>query len=254
MPIHWPAESIWEQVAPGLPGFTVEVVPAIDSTNTELMRRARGGQTDPVLLVAETQSAGRGRMGRSWSAGAEPGDTLTFSLGLPLEPADWSGLSLVVGVALARALGPAVQVKWPNDLWWQERKLAGVLIETLQSGAVRYAVIGVGLNVAPPPAAGLATPPASLADLDPGLTAPAALLRLVPPLVQAVQGFEATGFAPWRSAYAACDALAGREVVLSNGQAGRCQGVDDRGALLVHTPSDGLVRVTSAEVSVRPRP
>ena len=54
----WPAEAIWEAVAPLLPGFTVEVLPEIDSTNTELMRRARAGQTDPVLLVAERQSAG----------------------------------------------------------------------------------------------------------------------------------------------------------------------------------------------------
>lgn len=253
MPIQWPAESIWEQVAPGLPGFTVEVVPEIASTNTELMRRARDGQTEPVLLVAETQTAGRGRMGRSWSAGSQPGDTLIFSLGLALEPVDWSGLSLVVGLVLAQALDPRVQVKWPNDLWWQERKLAGVLIETQQSGALRYVVIGVGLNVAPVQAQGLATPAACLQEIDPELSAARVLQRLVPPLVQALREFEEAGFARWRNAYAARDVLAGRDVRLSNGQGGRCQGVDERGALLVHTPSDGLVRVTSAEVSVRPR-
>ena len=60
---HWPAESIWEQVAPLLPGFTVEVLPEIDSTNTELMRRARAGQAQPILLAAEHQTAGRGRLG-----------------------------------------------------------------------------------------------------------------------------------------------------------------------------------------------
>ncbi|HAJ14317.1 MAG TPA: biotin--[acetyl-CoA-carboxylase] ligase, partial [Comamonadaceae bacterium] len=57
------AESVWQAVAPALPGFTVEVLPTIDSTNTELMRRARAGQNAPVLLVAETQTAGRGRLG-----------------------------------------------------------------------------------------------------------------------------------------------------------------------------------------------
>ena len=253
MPLQWPAETIWEAVAPGLPGFTVEIVPEIDSTNTELMRRARSGQTEPVLLVAETQTAGRGRLGRQWQAGARPGDTLTFSLGLPLEPMEWSGLSLVVGLTLARALGAGIQVKWPNDLWWQERKLAGVLIETLQAGALRYAVIGVGINVELPPEQGLATPPAALQDVLPGVQAPEVLARVVAPLVQAVRGFESAGFAAWRDAYGARDALAGREVVLSNGQAGRCGGVDDRGALLVHTPDAGLVHVTSAEVSVRPR-
>ena len=65
----WPAEAIWEAVAPLLPGFSVEVLPEIDSTNTELMRRARAGQVDPVLLVAERQTAGRGRLGRDWHSG-----------------------------------------------------------------------------------------------------------------------------------------------------------------------------------------
>jgi BirA family biotin operon repressor/biotin-[acetyl-CoA-carboxylase] ligase len=66
MTVRWPAESIWETVAPGLPGFTVEVLPQLDSTNTELMRRAHAGRLEPVLLVAEHQTAGRGRLGRQW--------------------------------------------------------------------------------------------------------------------------------------------------------------------------------------------
>ena len=95
---RWQAEAIWEAVAPTLPGFTIEVLPEIDSTNTELMRRARAGQHEPTLLVAERQTAGRGRMGRVWDGG-QVGDaaqlpSLMFSLGLPLAPRDWSGLSL----------------------------------------------------------------------------------------------------------------------------------------------------------------
>jgi BirA family biotin operon repressor/biotin-[acetyl-CoA-carboxylase] ligase len=62
--IRWQAEAVWEAVSPALPGFTVEVLPEVDSTNTELMRRARTGLTEPVLLVAERQTAGRGRLGR----------------------------------------------------------------------------------------------------------------------------------------------------------------------------------------------
>ncbi|HRH06626.1 MAG TPA: biotin--[acetyl-CoA-carboxylase] ligase, partial [Burkholderiaceae bacterium] len=64
--IQWPAEAIWEQVAPLLPGFTVEILPEIGSTNTELMRRAKDGKLEPTLLVAEQQTAGRGRLGRDW--------------------------------------------------------------------------------------------------------------------------------------------------------------------------------------------
>ena len=108
-PIRWPAEAIWQAVAPQLPGFTVEVLPRIDSTNTELMRRARAGRGEPTLLVAEQQTAGRGRLGRDWHSGLEgvPADTggdlpsLTFSLGMPLAPGSWSGLSLAVGVSVA---------------------------------------------------------------------------------------------------------------------------------------------------------
>ena len=105
-PLRWPAEAIWEAVVPQLPGFTVEVLPTVDSTNTELMRRARAGQSDPVLLVAEQQTAGRGRLGRAWRS--QPGDSLMFSLGLPLAPADWSGLSLAVGVSVAESLQPVL--------------------------------------------------------------------------------------------------------------------------------------------------
>jgi len=251
MTLRWPAEAIWEVVAPTLPGFTVEVLPEIDSTNTELMRRARAGRLEPVLLVAETQTTGRGRLGRPWHSGAQAGEVLTFSLGLPLHMADWSGLSLAVGVAVAQSLHPSLQLKWPNDVWFQERKLAGILIETAQLGDTRYAVIGVGLNIAPREAAGLATPPAWLQELEPGLDAPQALLRVAAPLVHAVQRFEAEGWAPFLPAYAARDALAGREVRLSDGTVGLARGVDGSGALLVHT-SGGLQRISSSEVSVRP--
>ncbi|MCZ8252895.1 MAG: biotin--[acetyl-CoA-carboxylase] ligase [Hylemonella sp.] len=248
--LRWPAEAIWEAVAPALPGFTVEVLPEVDSTNTELMRRARAGRLEPVLLVAEAQTAGRGRLGRTWHSGA-PGDVLTFSLGLPLRMTDWSGLSLAVGVGVAQGLHPELQLKWPNDVWWQDRKLAGILIETTQVGDERYAVIGVGINIAPRDAAGLSTPPAWLQELESGTDAPAALLRVTPALVQAVQRFEAQGWTPFLPAYAARDALAGREVQLSDGSHGLARGVDAQGALLVHT-SSGLKKISSAEVSVRP--
>ncbi len=253
MALRWPAESIWEAVSPHLPGFTVEVLPAVPSTNTELMQRARAGRTEPVLLVAEQQTAGRGRLGRAWASGL--GDSLTFSLGLPLAPADWSGLSLAVGVAVAEALGPGVSIKWPNDLWVQGRKLAGILVETAgftgQGAGPRYAVVGVGINIAPRPADGLSTPPAALRELWPEADAPSALARIASPLVQALQAFEREGFAGFQARFAARDALRDRAVALSDGTSGTAHGVSEAGALLVHTRS-GLQAVTSSEVSVRP--
>ena len=284
-PLRWPAETIWESVVADLPGFTVEVLPQIDSTNTELMRRARAGRLEPVLLVAEQQTAGRGRLGRQWfsedraapagaSVGAQaaaPGrpkqgtapsggsaahavasvGALTFSLGLPLAPLDWSGLSLAVGVSIVQSLHPELRLKWPNDVWLHDRKLAGILIETANFGDRRYAVIGVGLNLREPAASGLATPPAWLGEVLPGVDAPQALLRLAAPLVQAIQAFERQGFAPFQSRFNARDALGGVAVTLSDGTSGIAQGVDARGALQVQT-AQGLQQISSAEVSLRP--
>ena len=175
----WPVRAICEAVAPHLPGFTVEVVPEIDSTNSELMRRIRAGRQKPVLLVAERQTAGRGRLGRQWDSGAGGhGGALTFSLALALEPHDWAGLSLAVGVSVARCLHADLGLKWPNDIWLQDRKLGGILIETATLGGKRFAVIGVGINLMPRDGSGLATAPAWLAELLPAPGAPDVLLGL----------------------------------------------------------------------------
>lgn len=262
-PVQWPAEAIWQAVVPLLPHFTVEVLPEIDSTNTELMRRARAGQVDPVLLVAERQTAGRGRLGRTWVSAA-PGAggqdslaSLTFSLGIALQPHDWSGLSLAVGLSLAQSLHPSIQLKWPNDLWWHDRKLGGILIETATVGAQRYAVIGIGLNIyTPAPVPGAdpwRTPPASLHEVLPGVQAPDVLQQVVLPLVKCLQRFEAQGFAPLQADFQKRDLLLGRDLECSDGVLGTGRGVDASGALLVHTAA-GLKKISSAEVSVRPRP
>ena len=275
IPIRWPAEAIWQAVAPTLPGFTVEVLPEIDSTNSELLRRFKGSpgaplRPEPLLLVAERQSAGRGRLGRSWQSAR--GASLTFSLGLPLQPANWSGLSLAAGVSVAESLDPPqpgqprqhrIGLKWPNDLWLTtsqgERKLAGILVETASWEGLRYVVIGVGINIEPALlAAAAATTPATAAiaagclrQIDSGVDAPQALLRIVPALVQAVQAFEQFGFAPFQARFTARDVLSGRLVQLSDGSQGTAHGVADNGALRVLTAA-GLREVSSAEVSVRP--
>ncbi len=254
------AEAIWQAVVSLLPGFTVEVLPHIDSTNSELMRRARAGHSEPVLLVAEQQTAGRGRLGRQWhsslAAHNAQAASLTFSLGLPLAPKDWSGLSLAVGLSVAQSLHPDIELKWPNDLWWHGRKLAGILIETTSvAGATdprsRYVVIGVGLNIQSPALDGLSTAPVGLDALLAQMNAAQALALIAPPLVRTVQAFEQHGFAPFQAAFNARDALAQVAVTLSDGMQGVALGVDALGALQVQT-AQALQRVTSSEVSVRP--
>jgi BirA family biotin operon repressor/biotin-[acetyl-CoA-carboxylase] ligase len=254
----WPSEAIWQALEPRLPGFTVEVLAEVDSTNAELMRRLQAGRMEPILLVAEHQSAGRGRLGRQWhgSRSAYGPGTLTFSLGLPLAPKDWSGLSLAVGLSLAQSLHPDIGIKWPNDLWWRDRKLAGVLIETANganagTNNLRFVVIGVGINIQCPSVASLSTEPAGLVELLPGIDAAQALVRVMAPLVACIQTFEQRGFAPFQADFNARDAIRQVAVTLSDGMHGVANGVDRVGALQVQT-AQGLQRVTSAEVSVRP--
>ena len=251
----WPAERIWEAVVPKLENFTVEILPEIDSTNSELMRRARAGQLDPILLVAERQTAGRGRLGRTWDsdgADMEGVTALTFSLGLALLPQSWSGLSLAVGVSVAQSLHPSLRLKWPNDIWLNDRKLGGILIETAAVNDCRYAVIGIGINIAPREAAGLSTPPAWLREVQPGMDAGMALLRIAMPLVRAIQTFAQTGFAPFQADFHALDLLAGRTVTLSDASSGQALGVDAAGGLRVKSATGAVQIITSAEVSVRP--
>jgi BirA family biotin operon repressor/biotin-[acetyl-CoA-carboxylase] ligase len=268
-PMPWPVEDLWLALQPVLPGFTVEVLAQIDSTNTELMRRAHAGRTEATLLIAEQQTQGRGRLGRPWSN--TPGDSLMMSLGLMLAPQDWSGLSLAVGLAVVEALHASgmaqsqqIGLKWPNDLWLRDgRKLGGILIETtslahhvpgasLQQQA-RYVVIGLGMNIVQPQAgADWSTPPTSLRALDTRWTAPLALAQILPPLAHAVLAFAAQGFAPLVQRFAAVDVLRGQPIHTSDGIQGVAQGVGPDGALLVQT-AQGLQALHSADVSVRPQ-
>ena len=291
-PLHWGAEALWQQLRPLLPGLSVEVVERTASTNTALLERARvmsrpdpedanvlvqrsvdstafgrrAVDVQPCLLVAEHQTGGRGRQGRTWQSAR--GASLTFSLSLPLALADWSGLSLAVGVALAEALdplapdaAPRIGLKWPNDLWLMDdfapasrsgRKLGGVLIETVVAGNKRLAVIGIGLNVQPLGAADASSGFACIQELDPGADAPAVLARVALPLVRALRQFESQGFAPFVPRFAARDLLAGQPVRTTRDDAaeGIAVGITEHGALEVDTGA-GTLQVTSGEVSVR---
>ena len=280
---HWGAEALWQALVPLLPGLSIEVVQTLDSTNTELTERLRsasrvqkapgdrrGGRVDdlfPQMLVAIDQTAGRGRLGRRWHS--TPGASLTFSLALPLQRTDWSGLSLAVGLAVVEALDPqgtALGLKWPNDLILcldgtgsgndraprAGRKLGGILIESVAVGEQRAAVIGIGINVVPQPVAEADYGAAALAELWPEATPQDTLARLGEPLVRALLAFERDGFAPLQAAYARRDVLHGQPVRTSDRSMpdGVAEGVDADGALMVANGGQTR-RVLSGEVSVR---
>lgn len=260
--LRWDAEGLWLQLEPLQPGLTVEVLPRCGSTNTELVQRARAPDFTATLLVAETQTQGRGRQGRAWLSGP-PGASLTFSLAMALAPRDWQGLSLAVGACIADALEPhgrRLGLKWPNDLWLADaggtgRKLGGILIESVASGPQRVAVIGVGLNVHPAPDEGLDTGRACLQELDPRWDAPSALAAVARPLLAGLKRFEAEGFGAFVHDFARRDLLCGRHVTApAAGIAdGVAEGVDARGALQVRVAGT-LHALISGEVSVRPLP
>jgi BirA family transcriptional regulator, biotin operon repressor / biotin---[acetyl-CoA-carboxylase] ligase len=226
------AGGLWRDVA---------VVPQTGSTNADLLERARAGAAEGLVLVAEEQTAGRGRLGRSWSA--PPGAGLIFSV--LLRPAG--------GVAVAAAVRDQASVpaslKWPNDVLVGERKLAGILAEA-HGDAV---VIGVGLNITlsqselPVPTA------TSLLIEDAASTDRAALLAaILTELGGWYQAWRADPDAPGlRADYLRWSATVGREVrvELPGGTqlSGTAEDVDEVGRLVVRTP-DNLVRVGAGDV------
>lgn len=242
--------------------FDVDAVDACDSTNSELLRRAEAGAPSGSVLVADRQSAGRGRRGRNWLSA--PASSLTFSVlwRFPGPATRLAGLSLAVGVALARALAGlgarSIRLKWPNDVLLERggefAKLAGILVELASDRRGTQAVIGIGLNLAAPteefdqPAAGLGQAMETVPDRHEVL---AAILR---ELQVALDAFAVDGFRGLKMAWQDLNAWAGLPVTVAEGAttllAGRCVGVDDDGALLIDT-GRGVETVLSGDVSLR---
>lgn len=243
------------------PAFAVEVLPECDSTNSRLLADPPLDDGRVPVVAADRQTAGRGRRGRVWQSW--PGAGLTFSVlwrfapGAPVPP----GLSLVVGLAVARTLEElgveGVQLKWPNDVLVNGHKIAGVLIELVSGrGQPLAAVIGVGINLRLPPEAAIESP-FGVTDLARCLEARPSASRLLGLVLAQLHHFlgicAATGFEGLRGAWQQRNAFADLPVrILGEAEplAGICVGVDADGALLLQTP-DGLRRVLSGDVSLR---
>jgi len=256
-------DGLGPQAAAGLE--SLDVAWSLDSTNSELQRRPpplRGA----AVLLAERQTAGRGRLGRTWASPLGAQVCLSLRRGFQGGLARLGGLSLVAGVAVAeavRGLGlAAVGLKWPNDLQGGGRKLAGLLVEGGgEHGGPVHAVIGIGINVRMPgaAAAGIDQPWTDLARLaqEAGIPAPGrneVAIAVLDSLLLALELFDREGLAPFLPRYAALDLLAGRQLrVLVGGQevaSGQALGLAPDGGLRLAT--DAGERVFHAgEVSVR---
>jgi BirA family transcriptional regulator, biotin operon repressor / biotin---[acetyl-CoA-carboxylase] ligase len=261
--------------------WTIDIVDETGSTNADLMEQLRAqprevAHREPVVRVAYSQTAGRGRRGRAWLA--EPGNALLMSVGCVLKrPIEGlSGLSLAIGTAVLDALAhlplsPSARpaLKWPNDVLLDDGKLAGILIETAWNAPGATAVvIGIGMNLhgADRLAAQVddanrqaaanvpGTSPAALARAWPDANLTDALAALLNALDATLARFESEGFRPFRQRWSDAHAYAGREVaLLDQGQEvvrGIAAGVDERGQLLIETP-DGPRAVATGELSLR---
>ncbi len=135
-----------------LPGWAqVEVLDDVGSTNTVVASRARTGAAEGLVVVAEHQTSGQGRLGRVWESPRYAGLTFSVLLHPPVADRRWPWLPLLTGVAVVEGIaavgGPACVLKWPNDVLHEGLKLAGVLAERLDTPHGPAAVVGVGLNV-----------------------------------------------------------------------------------------------------------
>ncbi len=241
-----------------------DVPQEVDSTNARLLRGPPPPFGSAAVCIAESQHAGRGRNGRSWIA--PPGAGITMSVGWTFRESgrELPALSLAVGVAVAQALERAgargVMLKWPNDIWFEDRKIGGILLELRTEADGRaFVVIGIGINVTLSDEArrGLeagGVRAAALADACAGRpsrneVAGAILDELLGMLLR----FEQEGFAPFLAPWTLRDALRDRASRVLRGDnciVGRTRGVDGEGALLLEVDGQ-MQKFRSGEVSLR---
>ena len=255
-----------EQAFAVLPDLDLELLPETASTNQVAAERARAGAEEGLVVVADHQTAGRGRLDRTWET--PPGTAVTFSMLLrpSVPPATWPWLPLLTGHTVAKALraeGYDARVKWPNDVLVDERKVAGILVERVDTPDGAAAVVGVGVNVGltedelpVPTATSLAI---EAGDSDGVPSRDSVLLDVVAAIREGYDTWQVGGdgaAARLASSYAESCATIGQQVRvdLPTGDAivGRATAIDPDGRLVVETES-GPQRVGAGDVvHVRP--
>jgi BirA family biotin operon repressor/biotin-[acetyl-CoA-carboxylase] ligase len=243
---------------------SIETAWTVDSTNSVLLARPNPPFGTCEVLLAEYQTAGRGRRGRAWLA--PPGGSICLSLGWVFRevPQDLGALGLVIGVCALRALREsgleAARLKWPNDVVVDGNKLGGILIELrAESAGPASVVIGIGLNVALGAEVLQAIGETGVSAIDlvtAGLKQPSRNALAAAIVTQVVRGllvFEKEGLKPFAEEWRNADALRGRQIdvhTLEGVARGLARGIDLHGALVVETPH-GVRRFISGDVTVR---
>lgn len=248
------------------PDLEVEVHSTLGSTNARAAERAREGAAEGLLVTADHQTGGRGRLDRTWETPA--GSALTFSLLLrPTVPAaSWPWLPLLTGYAVAKALragGVEAGVKWPNDVLVGDRKVAGILVERIESPAGPAAVVGIGINV-DMPAEELPVPEATSLLVESGATTDRTdlLVEVLSAVREAYDAWQVggeLGAQRLAESYAEACVTVGQQVrvELPGGEVleGLATGVDAQGRLQVRPEAGETRAVGAGDVRhVRPAP
>jgi len=239
----------------------VELIPIIDSTNQYLLERVDSLESGSVCL-AEYQAKGRGRRGREWVSPFGSNLYLSMFWRLDAGMAAAMGLSLVVGVAIVESLEEmgltGVKLKWPNDLYYQDKKLAGILVEMSgQAGAAANLVIGMGLNLMMSEATeGITQPWASLDEVadNQQIDRNQLAISMISTLHKALDDYELYGMAGFVERWNRLDNFINRPVKLLMGPreiSGIARGINEQGAVLLET-ENGLETFIGGEISLRP--
>jgi BirA family transcriptional regulator, biotin operon repressor / biotin---[acetyl-CoA-carboxylase] ligase len=225
----------------------IHVFEALDSTNNWLAAHVRAehpGRHGGEVCLAETQTAGRGRRGRSWASPASGNLYLSLAWRVMREERDSGAATLAIGVAVAEALSDisnaSLGLKWPNDVYADRRKLGGILVELVSRGTERYWIVGIGVNLSAPPLEADAFPqPAGLTEFWPeaGVHRNRLAGAIIDGVFQACMSYENEGFAPVLPKWDSYDLAREREVDIQTADGrfmrGVGGGVDSRGRLRV---------------------
>lgn len=238
--------------------FSVQQI--ISSTNDFVAQSLQKKSQSGVVCLAEMQSAGRGRRGRTWLS--PPAGTFYGSVGWVFNEGFQvvEGLSLAIGVAVIQALNTygveGLQLKWPNDIVWQGKKLGGILIEmNAEVGGNCQVVVGVGVNLALPQTVKkqIDQEVTDLREICPNLNRQQITAALISQIVQVLSDYAVKGFKYYRQTWQSYDALFGLPVkVLGLAQTieGTATGIDEQGAFLIKTAT-GIEAISGGEVSIR---
>jgi BirA family biotin operon repressor/biotin-[acetyl-CoA-carboxylase] ligase len=234
-----------------------EIVPSIDSTNAYLLNSTQ--QAGFNLCLAEYQTAGRGRQGKQWISPYASGLCLSVKYRYPHLKQALTGLNLALAISTVKALwklgATSTRIKWPNDIWWEGRKLAGLLLETRGMSTHQDVVMGIGMNLNLP--ADMPAVDQPLADLKTILgreiSRNLVAAQIINHWVETFLNYPQTGLEAYADDWQAFDLLRGQVVQIHTATeivTGTAVGIDAAGALLVQV-GQGLQRYLYGEVSVR---